>query len=404
MKIQHVTAYPADGAGIACRRIHQAVQKAGIESTIIYRPQRVPFFWRCLYFLMFLLQKLQRSTNPIYHTQEMVPGLISVDELNHSDNDIIHLHWINNNTLGIADIAKLRKPVVWTMHDSWPVCGAEHHPDVLHGDRRYQTGYTAANRPLTSRGPDWDKWVWRRKKHCWRELNVHFVAPSHWECGVLRDSALFGHLSCQKISYPLDQNIFQPLDQKHCRERLGIALDKKVILFGAQSVSDPNKGMYLLLQALQIISKSGSPGQYHLVTFGGNGNLPNPLPIAHTNVGKIREETALAELYNAADVFVCPSIIDNFPNTCMEALSCGTPVAAFAAGGLPDMIRQKQNGFLAAPYDPDQLAQGILYCLAHHDALSANAVKFAGADFDEAKIAAQYIKLYRQILEGVTDQ
>lgn len=405
MKIQHITSHPDGGAGVACRRIHQALQKAGVGSTVSYSPPKVPFFLGCLYSLILLLQKLQRTTNPIYHSAGVAPGLISVDELNHSDSDIIHLHWISNNALGIGDIAEIRKPIVWTLHDSWPVCGTEHHPDILHGDRRYQTGYTAANRPAASRGIDWDKWVWRRKKHCWRHLTVHFVAPSHWECDILRKSALFGRQTCQRIPNPLDQSIYRPQDQKCCRERFGIASDKKVILFGAQSVHDPNKGMHLLHQALRIIIESNPPGQYHLVTFGYSDGMQNPLPtIDRTDLGEIREETAMAELYNAADVFVCPSIIDNFPNTCMEALSCGTPVAAFAVGGLPDMVRQQQNGYLAEPYDPGQLAQGILYCLEHGDALSANAVKFARTDFDETRIAAQYIKLYRQILDNNTDQ
>ena len=61
---------------------------------------------------------------------------IDVNWINQFDCDVVHLHWINNNMLSIRDIARIKKPIVWTMHDRCPCCGVEHHPNVLENETR----------------------------------------------------------------------------------------------------------------------------------------------------------------------------------------------------------------------------------------------------------------------------
>ena len=111
---------------------------------------------------------------------------------------------------------------------------------------------------------------------------------------------------------------------------------------------------------------------------------------------------SLALLYSAADVFVCPSREDNLPNTVAEALACGTPCAAFNVNGLPDMIEHRKNGWLARPFDPGDLAEGIRWLTghSHQEELRREARKKAVEKYNLTAMEARYVALYADVLRG----
>jgi glycosyltransferase involved in cell wall biosynthesis len=106
----------------------------------------------------------------------------------------------------------------------------------------------------------------------------------------------------------------------------------------------------------------------------------------------------LAGIYNLCDVFVCPSLIENLPNVCIESLFCGVPVTAFNTGGIPDIIEHKKTGYLAQCFDTEDLFSGICYCIDNHDELSRNALIKAQKDFNNKTVVQKHIDLYKSVL------
>lgn len=406
MKILHVCTHRRGGAGIATCRLVAALRKTGINADLFPEPER-PYhnnFRGVSYFLRraveksehLLLTKLSASTNPIFHSANLF-GLDLVSEINSSDADIVHLHWINDHLISIPDLAKLRKPLVWTLHDSWAVCGTEHHPNIWEGDCRYRYGYTAKNFPCTSHGIDIDKWVWRLKKYCWRKQNFSFVAPSRWEAEILENSALFRGKRCKVIPNGLDLKKFYPRQKERdqLRKKYKLPINAKIILFGACQLEDENKGAVLLQQALRMIKTSNC----YVVTFGTTEGVP----FSDFDFGSIINEDILTEIYNCADIFVCPSRVENFPNCCLEAMACGIPVVAFAIGGIPELVIHEENGFLAQPFLTDSLATGIEFCLQNSQEMSKKSA-IRAAIFSDEKMAQSYVALYKEILQNNRSQ
>lgn len=407
MKILHLCSYFVGGAGIACRRLHEALLASGVESVMMTKrdfcPEsdvntRLSIPFRLRRKTIHILKKFHKNSNPILHSDGIV-SCADIDFINNSEYDIINLHWINDGFLSICEIAKIKKPLVWTVHDTWPFSGCEHYPNVLENDIRYLQGYHSGNFPKSSSGPDLDKWVWRWKKYCWKNQRFHFVAPSHWEAESCKSSALFRGYDCAVIPNPLDLGKFKQDDRIGAREFFNLPQNKKIILFGAQAADNPIKGIQYLKPALESLATANCCYDSHMVCFGkGNKNILEGIGLPYTFIGSIDDEKTMAKLYNTADVFVCPSVIDNLPNTCVESVSCGTPVAAFCIGGIPEIVSHEENGYLAKPYEPDDLAKGILYCLENHDRLSGNARQYAEEHFSQEIVAKKYIAFYEEVL------
>ena len=407
MKVLHLTKELHDGAGKAANRLVAALRKyTDIQADIADKTMipgisdlaKFPLKYRALCRLETFALKHSCNSNPISRSTGLVGNGI-VGAINKSDADIIHLHWINGAFLSIADIAKIRKPLVWTLHDSWAFCGTEHHPDVLQNDLRWKTGYRNSSRLTDSTGIDLDKWIWRWKKYCWQNKNITFAAPSNWESNMLSQSALFRNRQCFVIPNGVDTEVFTQGSQAEAREKLHIPLNKKVILFGAVSVNNPIKGYHFLQKTFAKLSEM-IPDAI-LVCFGKANDetiLQNTkLPVM--DLGVLTSEEQLADTYRAADVFVCPSIIDNLPSTCIEAQACGLPVAAFDVGGISDIVKHKQTGYLALPYDTDDLFNGIYYCLENKNMLAETAVVNSSEKFNYKNFAVNYEKLYQQIMK-----
>ena len=139
--------------------------------------------------------------------------------------DIIHLHWVQGGALSIKEISKIKKPIVWTLHDMWPFSGAEHYSD---NSERYKEGYKRYNRPDGESGFDLNRWVWKRKKKYWDKIeNLTIVAPSNWMADCARESALFKDRRIEVVHVGLDHNLYRPVDKAIARDILNIPQEKK---------------------------------------------------------------------------------------------------------------------------------------------------------------------------------
>lgn len=399
------------GAARATLRLHRALLRSGIETrmrvgvkrsdlaTIDSQPGKLGLaVGMARPFVGEFLMSFQKTLNPIMHSPAILPSGI-VKSLNASTADVLNLHWINNEFLTIEDIGRLRKPIVWTMHDMWPFCGAEHYaPDDM--ATRWRNGYLPGNRLSGHGGFDIDRWTWRRKQKAWR-THMHIVTPSRWLADCVKGSALLGDQPVIVIPNPLDTRQFRPWPKQLARQILGLPPDSPLVLFGAiGGGADPRKGWDLLQAALVLIAND-VPG-IRCVIFGQTEPVNPPRLGVHLHwMGRLNDDATLALLYSATDVMVVPSRQENLPQSGTEAQACGCPVVAFNCTGLPDVVVHGETGYLAAPYDVEDFANGILWVLENRDRythLSVSAHARAESLWAEEVVVNQYLPVYQQAI------
>lgn len=335
-------------------------------------------------------------------------GILS--KINQSAAEIVHLHWINH-MLSIDDIAAIQKPIVWTFHDMWPFCGAEHYVMDDSPTSRFRVGYTDFNRPPYESGPDLNKMVWEHKLRSWSQKLFEIVCNSNWLLDCVKDSALFAGSRKQTIHYPLDlEHIYRPQPMADCRAFFQLPTDKKIVLSGAMDgIHNPYKGGDLLLASAHQLAKQQRSDIIFCV-FGSNHQSRGddwPLPVI--NVGRINDEQNLAKLYSSADLFVIPSRQEAFGQVASEAMACGTPVLAFGHGGPLDIVEHGVTGYLAKPYDPGDLVCGMEWILAQdadrdaqdpHCQIRKASRTRALALFSPELAAKRYLEVYRSALNS----
>lgn len=276
--------------------------------------------------------------------------------------DIINLHWVGFGYLQIESFARFAKPIVWTLHDMWAFTGGCHYS----GDCNKYTESCGKCPQLNSNlEKDLSRWVWQRKLKAWKNLNLTIVTPSYWLAKCSGASSLLQNARIEVIPNGIDTEIFKPVQRFIARTILGLPQNKRLILFGAiEPTSNIRKGFHLLQPALKKLSQSDWADRIELVVFGAS--KPNNVPdfgFKSNYLGKLNDDISLALVYAAVDLFVAPSLEDNLPNTIIESLACATPCVAFNIGGMPDMIEHQQNGYLAQPFDVEDLARGITWVL-----------------------------------------
>lgn len=323
-------------------------------------------------------------------------GKINASNINSENSDLVHLHWINGSLISIEEIGKIRKPLVWTLHDMWPFCGAEHlAEDSVHA--RWRNGYIANCENI---GFDIDRWVWNRKVKSWKSP-IEIVAPSNWLGNCARESRLMRNFPITVIPHPLDINLYIPKDKNSARLQLNLPLDRKLILFGAiKGTQLAYKGWDLMLPALFELSHRTPNAD--VVIFGeSEPKRKLDIPMKTHWMGHIKNEDKLASLYSAADVMVIPSRQESFGQTGSEAQACGCPVVAFNATGLMDVVEHMVTGILATPYNSIELAAGIELILKNENIQS----NFSHKARDRAKrlwsydvIANKYISVYNKLI------
>lgn len=393
------------GAAQAAYRIHHALRRHGVDSRMYVNSAsagdwtvQTPYVRgketidALRHGLGASLTKTLHTENQILHSPAILPSRWP-QRLNQLDVDVIHLHWVAAEMMSIADIGRLRGPVVWTLHDMWGFCGAEH----LTEEFRWRDGYTRHNRPAYESGFDLNRWTWQQKLKFWRRP-IYIVAPSRWLADCVRHSAIMHDWPVSVVPNPIDTEVWQPIDKMLARRILRLPIEGPLVLFGALGgTRDPNKGFDLLKSALDRL-RSEIAG-LELVILGQLApreplNLGFPIHYA----GHLHDGISRCLYYSAADAVVVPSRQDNLPNCGVEAHACGTPVVAFDVCGLPDIIEHGKTGYLVKPYDTEDLARGIQWVLDDAERLTmlgTQSRQAAVARFSFPVVAEQYLQVYK---------
>ena len=344
-------------------------------------------------------QNIQKTANPDFHSSALVPCLLD-KKINNSSSEIINLHWIQGEMLSIKAISRIKKPIIFTLHDLWAFSGTEHYPNGYEDDR-YIKGYRRNNRPSSYKGLDLDRICWQMKKKYWKS-KYHIVSPSNWLANCAKKSLLMKNWPISVIPNPVPTNIFKKSPKDFSRKIFNLDLEKYYILFGSLNGSnDPRKGWDLLEHALKIMPNYNNKIEAIIIGENEPTNPPN-LGIKINYLGTLQDNQTLALIYSAVDLVLVPSRMENLPQSATEAITCGTPVVAFNCSGLPDVVDHKKTGYLADPFDSKSLTKGIEWILEDKERLinlSENCRKKAIRLWDSKKVAEEYMKIYKESYE-----
>ena len=397
------------GAAVAASRLMKALNNNGVKAKMLVRdkesdsltvvglPKSPMLHWYFLWERLVIFCRLHFSRKHLFEIDIANTGSDITKLREFQEADVIHLHWINQGMLslnGICKILRSGKPVVWTMHDIWPATGICHLTLGCHyfvnrcANCKYLPGGGGSN-DLASR-------IWQKKQQMQVDENIYYVACSRWLESEAKTSALLKGQKITSIPNPIDTHIYKKGNKEEARQRLGLPLDKKLILFASQRVTNENKGMSYLIEACRQLSD-----QCEVVILGGHAEeVVEQLPMKAYPLGYVNEEQRIVDVYNAADVFVLPSLSENLPNTIMEAMACGVPCVAFKVGGIPEEIDHLKNGYVAAYRDAEDLAKGIAWVLeeADYESLSQQAVHKVMQCYSQQSVAVRYLEVYQQAM------
>lgn len=314
------------------------------------------------------------------------------------DTDVINLHWVSEFLDYGAFFEWLPEelPVIWTLHDMSPFTGGCCY-DLECGKFRQNCGTCPQLGSLDQ--SDFTHAAWKRKAKYYGSLALerfHVVTPSSWLRNELKRSSLLSRFPDSVIPYGLDLEAFRPRDRRIAREILGIPHDMRVLLFVSQDISTPRKGFPILAKALE-----GMQSDNIFLLSLGIGHSTEVQRFPHLHIPSVNHDGLLSLIYSAADVFVLPSLADNLPNTMLESMACGTPVVAFATGGIPEGVRPGVTGLLAKTGDAKELRSAILGLLGNEalrSEMAANCRKIALAEYSLKLQAERYTELYESML------
>lgn len=407
LRVLHVSkSSSAGGAAKAAQRLHEAERSIGLDSwmysdegTYSNPYQLYPSTW---------FQKKQQvfyARLERWHQKHVLKQNIQIFSHGYgSDNlarivkvlkpDIIHIHWPNRGVIGLNSLAKLDVPILWTLHDKWIYTGGCHYSAECN---RYKHGCGSCPLLKKTGTNDVSKTLLEKKVDAVQGNRIVFAGPSSWIVNDFNQSSLAEKTSKQAyhVFNPLDLRLYYRRDTEPARRTLGLPLGRPLVLFGAfGGVADSRKGFDLLLDSLNWLVKFGV--DLELVVLGTSSQIASPFKVHYLPYAKSDEE--MATIYSAVNMYVVPSREDNSPNTIIESLACGTPVAGFDIGGLPDLVIQGKTGYLAPPFNTEALAKAIALTLAQSGVLSHHAEQFAQKELSYSTIAGKYHRLYHQLL------
>lgn len=309
--------------------------------------------------------------------------------------DIIHLHNIHGNyinyTLLFKYIKKNRIPIVWTLHDCWAYTGKCVYYDYNQCNKwkkkcekcrqlkEYPTSYFF----------DSSENEYENKKKTFTSIeNMYIVTPSNWLAKEVKESYL-GKYPIQVIPNGIDLTQFKKIDSDF---RPKHNIEDKFVILGVANEWSRRKGANTFIELAKLLDDS-----YKIIMVGLTERQKKDLPSNIIKISKTNSIRELAEIYSCADVFMNPTLEDNFPTTNLEALACGTPVVTYDTGGSAESINSK-CGIVVKKHDIIKLVEEIKK-LKNNNLNSEDCI-MQSENYDKKKCFKIYISLYKKISEN----
>ncbi|MCM1120972.1 MAG: glycosyltransferase [Eubacterium sp.] len=315
--------------------------------------------------------------------------------------DVVHLHNTHDYLISCRGIKVLLKfvPVVWTLHDMWSMTGGCMYSakctkwkDGCRNCKSFSV-YPALVNELTER-------FYLQKKALFTENHLYRVCPSKWLYNMIKDSGI-GVKNLLWIPNGVDIETFRRIDKKTARRKQHLSENKKYLLFVAASINNILKGMNYLLDAVKMLN---DVKDLEILVIGNTKHKISAGGIPVHRLGYISDEKVLNEIYAAADLYILPSIAENFPCTTLEAMASGTPVVAFMVGGIIEQL-DEESGFLVGESGESlsrELARKIRMALSDQERLgdiSEKAYRRSVNLFSADSMNAKYRTLYKKVLK-----
>jgi glycosyltransferase involved in cell wall biosynthesis len=405
------------GAARAAFRLHKGLRGLGVESTYYVRDQTNPdpsirrFVPNPADLQTRVSAKAMRDAayNVYAATRSPDIELFSQERVDGDENffiqmpraDVINLHWV----AGFVDYhtfftPRVTKPVVWTLHDMNPFTGGCHYDQ---GCGKYKSQCAACPLLGTDDPHDLSSKVFAGKKamlDAWPAARLKIVTPSRWLAEEARASALFQRFEATVIPNGLETDVFKPMNKAEARAKLNLPPDARIVLFVSNHIRLARKGFRELVHALSLVPDAHN---LLLVGVGDSHILSVEAPFKVQQIEHVNDDATTAMIYAAADVMAIPSRQDNLPNTILESMSCGTPVVGFAAGGIPDLVREDETGFLAPPGNVAALSLAFMKAFENVEHLrncGARGRTMVERDYSLAAQATAYRAFYERVIAG----
>ena len=319
--------------------------------------------------------------------------------------DVISLHNIHGAMLQPDLLRQLIQisPVAWTLHDMWAITGG---CTYALGCKKFVNGCDGTcqcHLNMSEQARRDARRNWQLRRTVFEELGnlMFFITPSRWlaeEC----NRGLLSKAEVHVIPNGLDLAEYYPLPRELARTALGLPLNAKIVLFSAHWLSNQIKGLPYLIESLNVLSTCYPELLFLTVGEGASPEIFSPLKVQHIHLGRINDTRFMRLCYNLADVFALPSLAENFPNTLLEALACGMPCVGFDVGGVSEIIRPGETGFLAQPENSESLAHSLRQVLdLEADArqiLSQHCRQMAEDEYNLDLYARRHMDLFERLL------
>lgn len=408
LRILHITTHLTGGAALAALRLHQALLDSGVDSHLLtldgeIEDKHIVRYKPLLDFrhpkglskvVKSILYKLNigmgrywrmhdeaRKGHECQYTYPVSPYRIENHPLVKWA-DIIHLHFCDDFINYPTFFKKVKKPIVWTLHDIGIGFGGFH----------YKNDY---ERLLPYFRQIEDVFFNIKRTTLINADNIHIVSLSQEMYDLTKSIDYLKDKTNTIIPNSVDTECFQSLDRFKSRDELGLPQDKNILLFVSEYVETPSKGLHLLKQVVESLEKTN-------ILLGIVGNYDKSTPLNDTidsrYFGEITDSEIMSKLYSTSDYLVVPSSQESFGQTPLEAMACGTPVVVFPTGAMKDYIHD-EHGVVCSDCTIDALRQGISDALAkNYDRIALR--RYVQEHFSPQSIAQQYSDLYQSLFQA----
>lgn len=394
MKVLHICTSDSGGAGLCCVRIHEALLRQGVDSKVLvlYRSRDAApgvFRYGRLRSLLARLAgrvvcKLRLPLNDedralLLSADTRKCYTVPVSRFDISGHplvrqaDVIHLHWINRFVDYPSFFAKVRKPMVWTLHDENLFLGIAHYRADVLGGNQLEARYREVKRAAVSKSG---------------QLGIAFLSKMMYD--EFAGNEMVAGRPMVVINNSVDSSKFHPVGKAEARKAFGIPQDALVFAFVSATLSDPRKGLRVLSETLQRMRLPRA-----MVLAVGNVGAGEAWPLVKA-VGAIHDVERMSMAYSCADYFVMPSVQEAFAQTPIEAMACGVPTIVFPVSGTEELITAG-NGVRCQGFTSADLEAGISEAVA--TSYDGEAIrKDMATRFSPEVIAGKYLGFYNEVM------